>query len=611
VQNDVLQETFINTTAGWINLLLLSSSGPIKIPVGACATALQSIEIACDTLLSGKAKVMLAGGYDDTSEEGSFEFAQMKATSNAETELAMGREPTEMSRPTTTTRSGFMESMGSGVHVLMSAKTALQIGAPIRAVVGFTSTSTDKAGRSIPAPGRGALTIAREIPSKHLPPILDIGYRTRQLAFRRKQISQWLNNEHDVLREEVELRKSQGEADDAYVSDRIAQLEGEAARQEKDALAIYGMLDGSDPHISPLRRALAVFGLNVDDIGILSIHGTSTQANEANETHIWNDILEKLGRSKGNAVPIMAQKSLCGHAKGGSAAWQLAGLIQSVFSGTVPGNRNADNVDSEFRQYEHLLFPSKTIQTDGIRAGVMSSFGFGQVGGSVLILHPRYVLGAVNPNEYEVYKLRNRERALSCYKAMTSMMTTNSLVRVKDAPPYTKDLEVPVLMNSMARATLDPKSGNYLFSKKLSTKPEYDLSNVQAAMKSLGSAPGTVGVGVDHELISAVPSTNPTFVSRNFTDAEIGYCRSQPSPAASFAARWAGKEAVFKSLGVSSKGASAGMKDIEILPDASGVPAVRLHGDAKSAAANKGVKSVHVSLSHSESVAIAFAQASA
>ena len=70
------------------------------------ATALQSIEIACDTLLSGKAKVMLAGGFDDLSEEGSYEFANMKATSNAETEFAMGREPAEMSRPATTTRSG-------------------------------------------------------------------------------------------------------------------------------------------------------------------------------------------------------------------------------------------------------------------------------------------------------------------------------------------------------------------------------------------------------------------------------------------------------------------------------------------------------------------------
>ena len=49
---------------------------------------------------------MVAGGFDDISEEGSYEFANMKATSNAETEFAMGREPTEMSRPATTSRAG-------------------------------------------------------------------------------------------------------------------------------------------------------------------------------------------------------------------------------------------------------------------------------------------------------------------------------------------------------------------------------------------------------------------------------------------------------------------------------------------------------------------------
>ncbi|KAK0220639.1 hypothetical protein IW262DRAFT_1557356, partial [Armillaria fumosa] len=65
VQNDILQERFVNTITGWNNLLLLSSSGPVKIPVGACATALQSMEIARDTISSGKAKIMIAGGYDD------------------------------------------------------------------------------------------------------------------------------------------------------------------------------------------------------------------------------------------------------------------------------------------------------------------------------------------------------------------------------------------------------------------------------------------------------------------------------------------------------------------------------------------------------------------
>ncbi|KAA1467738.1 fatty acid synthase [Dentipellis sp. KUC8613] len=611
VQNDILQETFINTTAGWVNLLLLSSSGPIKIPVGACATALQSIDIACDTILSGKAKVMIAGGFDDISEEGSYEFANMKATSNSDTEFAMGREPTEMSRPTTTTRSGFMEAQGTGVHIVMSAKTAIKLGAPIRGVIGFSSTSTDKAGRSVPAPGVGALSIARQVSSKYPLPILDIAYRSRQLVFRRKQIAEWLANEQAQLKDELEYRESQGDKpDQEFFATRIADIEAEAARQEKDALATYGMLEGADPRIAPLRRALAVWGLTADDIGVLSIHGTSTGANEANETHLWNDVFTRIARTPGNSVPIMAQKSLCGHAKGGSAAWQMAGLLQSVASGIVPGNRNNDNVDAAFQHYSYLMFPSKTIHTDGIRAGVMSSFGFGQVGGTALIIHPRYLFGALSPEEYESYKLRNRSRYLQSYKAMTEMMIAHSLVKIKDAPPYTKELEGPVLLNSLARTTLDKKTNSYSFTEKLQTEFKPDLANVKAVEETLKVAPATAGVGVDQELISSVPSSNPTFVERNFTEAEAAYCRAQPSPASSFAARWVGKEAVFKSLGVASKGAAAAMKDIEILPNESGAPEVTLHGDAKAAAESKGINKIHLSLSHSDTVAIAFAQAS-
>jgi len=139
---------------------------------------------------------------------------------------------------------------------------------------------SDKAGRSIPAPGCGALTVAREVASKHPLPLLDVAYRTRQLSFRRTQISQWLAHEHSQLREEVEICNARGDnVDDEYISSRVSDIEREANRQEKDALAMYGMLEGSDPRISPLRRALAVWGLSADDIGVLSIHGTSTGAN--------------------------------------------------------------------------------------------------------------------------------------------------------------------------------------------------------------------------------------------------------------------------------------------------------------------------------------------
>ncbi len=42
---------------------------------------------------------------------------------------------------------------------------------------------------------------------------------------------------------------------------------------------MYGMLEGTDPRVAPIRRALAVWGLTADDVGVLSIHGTSTKAN--------------------------------------------------------------------------------------------------------------------------------------------------------------------------------------------------------------------------------------------------------------------------------------------------------------------------------------------
>ncbi|KAK4862443.1 hypothetical protein LT330_002576 [Penicillium expansum] len=62
VQSDILQETFVNTISAWVNMLLLSASGPIRTPVGACATAVESLELGYDTIVTGKAKFCLVGG---------------------------------------------------------------------------------------------------------------------------------------------------------------------------------------------------------------------------------------------------------------------------------------------------------------------------------------------------------------------------------------------------------------------------------------------------------------------------------------------------------------------------------------------------------------------
>jgi hypothetical protein len=42
---------------------------------------------------------------------------------------------------------------------------------------------------------------------------------------------------------------------------------------------------------------------------------------------------------------------------------------------------------------------------------------------------------------------------------MSEMMTTNTLVKIKEAPPYSIGLETPVLLNSLARASPDKKTG--------------------------------------------------------------------------------------------------------------------------------------------------------
>ncbi|KAJ2131769.1 fatty acid synthase alpha subunit Lsd1, partial [Coemansia sp. RSA 678] len=95
VKSDILQESFISTVQAWVNMLLISGSGPVKPSVGACATGVLSVDTAIEVIQSGKANIMLAGGVDDFVEESSTDFAKMGATSNSVEEQAMGREPSE------------------------------------------------------------------------------------------------------------------------------------------------------------------------------------------------------------------------------------------------------------------------------------------------------------------------------------------------------------------------------------------------------------------------------------------------------------------------------------------------------------------------------------
>jgi 3-oxoacyl-(acyl-carrier-protein) synthase len=45
----------------------------------------------------------------------------------------------------------------------------------------------------------------------------------------------------------------------------------------------------------------------------------------------------------------------------------------------VPGNRNLDNCAEELRANNMLFYPNKSMQLPVVEAGLLKSFGFGQV----------------------------------------------------------------------------------------------------------------------------------------------------------------------------------------------------------------------------------------
>ncbi|KAH7078051.1 hypothetical protein BKA63DRAFT_509654 [Paraphoma chrysanthemicola] len=613
VQKDILQESFINTMAAWVNMLLLSSTGPIKTPVGACATAVESVDIGYDTIVEGKARVCFVGGFDDFQEEGSYEFGNMKATSNAEDEFAHGRTPKEMSRPTTTTRNGFMESQGCGMQVIMDAKLALDMGVPIYGVIGFTATATDKIGRSIPAPGKGVLTTARETPSNFPSPLLDIKYRRRQMDLRRKQIKQWQESELLYLQEEVAaIRDSADNFNEAdYLEERAAHIELEAKRQEKDALNSLGnSFWKQDPRIAPIRGALATWGLTIDDLDVASFHGTSTVANDKNESDVICQQMRHLGRKKGNALLAIFQKYLTGHPKGAAGAWMLNGCLQVLNTGLVPGNRNADNVDKVMEQFDYIVYPSQAIQTDGIKAFSVTSFGFGQKGAQAIGIHPKYLYAALDHAQFATYKQKVEARQKRAYRYFHDGLINNTMFRAKDKAPYEDDKLQEVFLNPRARVTIDKKTATYSYPKKVEVpkkdkKAEETMKMVESLTQATASANSKVGVDV--ESLAALNIENDTFVERNFTSKEIAYCQKAANPRASFTGKWSAKEAVFKSLGVKGQGAGAALKDIEIVNDESGAPQVQLHGQAKEEASRVGVKKISISISHSDEQAVSVA----
>jgi holo-[acyl-carrier protein] synthase len=113
-----------------------------------------------------------------------------------------------------------------------------------------------------------------------------------------------------------------------------------------------------------------------------------------------------------------------------------------------------------------------------------------------------------------------------------------------------------------------------------------------------------VKVGVDIVEIDRVRRAleRAGFRERCFTDAERAYCDSRAHPAQSYAARFAGKEAVGKALGC---GVRFTWKEIEIVGRPK--PGVRLFGRTAAFAKKVQAGPIDLSMTHSREIAAAIA----
>jgi holo-[acyl-carrier protein] synthase len=116
-----------------------------------------------------------------------------------------------------------------------------------------------------------------------------------------------------------------------------------------------------------------------------------------------------------------------------------------------------------------------------------------------------------------------------------------------------------------------------------------------------------VGIGVDAVEIERFRRSlerTPSMHSRLFTAAELDYVRPKSDPVPSLAARFAAREATMKALGV---GLGAfGFHDVWVTRADSGEPSLVVEGAARELAERAGVSRWHLSITHTESVAIAY-----
>ena len=147
-----------------------------------------------------------------------------------------------------------------------------------------------------------------------------------------------------------------------------------------DAHHITSPIPGGTGGARAMSLAIADAGLEPEDIDYVNAHGTSTPANDSNET---SAIKTALG-DRAKQIPVSSTKSMTGHLLGGSGGIEAVAAVLALRHGVIPPTINHQNPDPAC----DLDIVPNQAREQIISTALSNSFGFG--GHNVCLAFRRY-----------------------------------------------------------------------------------------------------------------------------------------------------------------------------------------------------------------------------
>ena len=136
-----------------------------------------------------------------------------------------------------------------------------------------------------------------------------------------------------------------------------------------DAFHITAPAEGGKGAVVAMQKAIDDAGLSIGDIDYINAHGTSTPANDKNETAAIKTVFGE----QAYEIDISSTKSMTGHLLGGGGAFESMVSVLSLKNGVIPPTINLHNPDEECDlNYTPNIATRKELST-----AMSNSFGFG------------------------------------------------------------------------------------------------------------------------------------------------------------------------------------------------------------------------------------------